>query len=253
MNLKLKRTPGIYVVGFMASGKSTVGRHLAHRLGWNFFDTDSRNRGGREDHHRGTFREARRAGVPPHRDRDHPPARALDRARPSRCARAWRRGVRLPGEPASCWRTTASRSGWTARSRRCRSAWLQRAWRRCGRWPAMPGSSRRLYQSRRDVLRPGRCPRDDRDGRPRANGRCDPGASAVPMNTKHTRTRSAKTRCDFSRGAGGGRPGRCRDAPPERARSLRGSATSTWSAQGRPEHPWRRRRSACWAGGSPPG
>jgi shikimate kinase len=41
MNLKLKRTPGIYLVGFMASGKSTVGRHLAHRLGWNFFDIDT--------------------------------------------------------------------------------------------------------------------------------------------------------------------------------------------------------------------
>ena len=41
MNLRLKQTPGIYVVGFMASGKSTVGRHLAHRLGWNFFDTDA--------------------------------------------------------------------------------------------------------------------------------------------------------------------------------------------------------------------
>jgi shikimate kinase len=40
MNLRLKRTPGIYMVGFMASGKSTVGRHLARRLGWNFFDTD---------------------------------------------------------------------------------------------------------------------------------------------------------------------------------------------------------------------
>ncbi len=40
MNLKLKRTPGIYVVGFMASGKSTIGRHLAHRLGWNFYDID---------------------------------------------------------------------------------------------------------------------------------------------------------------------------------------------------------------------
>jgi shikimate kinase len=40
MNLRLKGTPGIYLVGFMASGKSTVGRHLAHRLGWNFFDTD---------------------------------------------------------------------------------------------------------------------------------------------------------------------------------------------------------------------
>jgi shikimate kinase len=40
MNVKLKRTPGIYVVGFMASGKSTIGRLLAHRLGWSFFDID---------------------------------------------------------------------------------------------------------------------------------------------------------------------------------------------------------------------
>jgi len=40
MNLRLKQTPGLYVVGFMGAGKSTVGRHLAHRLGWNFFDTD---------------------------------------------------------------------------------------------------------------------------------------------------------------------------------------------------------------------
>ena len=40
MNLRLKRTPGIYVVGFMASGKSTIGRALAHRMGWSFFDSD---------------------------------------------------------------------------------------------------------------------------------------------------------------------------------------------------------------------
>ncbi|HEV2446882.1 MAG TPA: shikimate kinase [Candidatus Sulfopaludibacter sp.] len=40
MNLRLKKTPGIYVVGFMASGKSTIGRALAHRLGWSFFDCD---------------------------------------------------------------------------------------------------------------------------------------------------------------------------------------------------------------------
>jgi shikimate kinase len=40
MNLRLKRTPGLYVVGFMASGKSTIGRHLAGQLGWSFFDTD---------------------------------------------------------------------------------------------------------------------------------------------------------------------------------------------------------------------
>jgi shikimate kinase len=40
MNLKLKRTPGIYIVGFVSAGKSTIGRHLAERLGWSFFDTD---------------------------------------------------------------------------------------------------------------------------------------------------------------------------------------------------------------------
>jgi shikimate kinase len=40
MNLKLKCTPGIYLVGFMGSGKSTIGRLLAERLGWSFFDTD---------------------------------------------------------------------------------------------------------------------------------------------------------------------------------------------------------------------
>ena len=40
MNLRLKRTPGLYIVGFMAAGKTTVGRLLAHRLGWSFFDTD---------------------------------------------------------------------------------------------------------------------------------------------------------------------------------------------------------------------
>ncbi len=41
MILKLKRTPGIYLVGFMGSGKSTVGQMLASRIGWKFFDLDS--------------------------------------------------------------------------------------------------------------------------------------------------------------------------------------------------------------------
>lgn len=40
MILKLKRTPGLYLVGFMASGKSTVGRCLADALGWEFADLD---------------------------------------------------------------------------------------------------------------------------------------------------------------------------------------------------------------------
>ncbi len=40
MLLKLKRTPGIFLVGFMGCGKSTVGRALAGELGWSFFDLD---------------------------------------------------------------------------------------------------------------------------------------------------------------------------------------------------------------------
>lgn len=41
MILKLKRTPGIYIVGFMGCGKSTVGRALADELGWRFVDLDA--------------------------------------------------------------------------------------------------------------------------------------------------------------------------------------------------------------------
>ena len=41
MILKLKRTPGIYLVGFMGSGKSTIGLLLADRIGWHFVDLDA--------------------------------------------------------------------------------------------------------------------------------------------------------------------------------------------------------------------
>jgi shikimate kinase len=40
MILKLKRTPGLFIVGFMGAGKSTVGRALARHLGWRFADLD---------------------------------------------------------------------------------------------------------------------------------------------------------------------------------------------------------------------
>lgn len=40
MILKLKRTPALYLIGFMACGKTTVGRQLAHELGWCFIDID---------------------------------------------------------------------------------------------------------------------------------------------------------------------------------------------------------------------
>lgn len=40
MILKLVRTPAVYLIGFMGSGKTTVGRILADRLGWDFYDLD---------------------------------------------------------------------------------------------------------------------------------------------------------------------------------------------------------------------
>jgi shikimate kinase len=40
MILKLKQAPGIYLVGFMGSGKTTVGRLLADQMGWPFADID---------------------------------------------------------------------------------------------------------------------------------------------------------------------------------------------------------------------
>jgi shikimate kinase len=41
MILKLKQTPGIYLVGFMGTGKSTLGRLLADKIGWPFVDLDA--------------------------------------------------------------------------------------------------------------------------------------------------------------------------------------------------------------------
>jgi shikimate kinase len=41
MTLKLKRTPGLYLVGFMACGKTTIGHSLSEELGWFFIDIDS--------------------------------------------------------------------------------------------------------------------------------------------------------------------------------------------------------------------
>ena len=97
MNLKLKRTPGIYLVGFMAAGKTTIGRLLAHRLGWSFFDIDEEIEA-QKGVHRRDFRYARRARVSPDRDRGHSRARALDRTRAARRAGAGRRRFRGAGE-----------------------------------------------------------------------------------------------------------------------------------------------------------
>ena len=41
MILKLKRTPGLYLLGFMACGKTTIGQAVADQLGWSFSDIDT--------------------------------------------------------------------------------------------------------------------------------------------------------------------------------------------------------------------
>ncbi len=41
MNIRLKHTPGLYLVGFMGCGKSTIGHLAAARLGWRFADLDA--------------------------------------------------------------------------------------------------------------------------------------------------------------------------------------------------------------------
>lgn len=41
MDSTLKRSPGVYLTGFMGSGKTTVARALADRVGWDFVDLDA--------------------------------------------------------------------------------------------------------------------------------------------------------------------------------------------------------------------
>jgi shikimate kinase len=40
MNQQISPAPHLVLVGLMGIGKSTVGRRLAHKLGWEFLDTD---------------------------------------------------------------------------------------------------------------------------------------------------------------------------------------------------------------------
>jgi shikimate kinase len=49
MDSKLKRAPGLYLTGFMGSGKSTIAQLLADRLGWDFVDLDAEIEGAQHD------------------------------------------------------------------------------------------------------------------------------------------------------------------------------------------------------------
>ena len=66
MILKLKRTPGLYLVGFMACGKTTVGEMVADELGWSFLDIDEEIEEREKITIARDLRHPRRAGVPAH-------------------------------------------------------------------------------------------------------------------------------------------------------------------------------------------
>jgi len=53
---KLKRMPGIFLTGFMGSGKTTVAAALADRLGWDFVDLDAAIEAGQQATIREIFR-----------------------------------------------------------------------------------------------------------------------------------------------------------------------------------------------------
>jgi shikimate kinase len=84
MTLKLKRTPGIYLVGFMGCGKTTIGRLLAGRIGWHFADLDHDI----EKAHGGTVQQIfAEHGEPRFRQMEHQALReritAVERGKPS--------------------------------------------------------------------------------------------------------------------------------------------------------------------------
>lgn len=84
MILKLKRTPGIYLVGFMGSGKTTVGRSLAWELGWTFADIDEEietSQGVTIAHIFDTFGEEEFRRIETEAIRKH--VKAVERGRPS--------------------------------------------------------------------------------------------------------------------------------------------------------------------------
>ena len=124
----------IYLVGFMAAGKTTLARALARRLDWQAVDIDELIEQREHMTGRRHLRAARRAVLPGARTRRCSPISS----RPSRRRRDRRRHVRRPGRIAPPSTPTACRSGSTSRSTasiaRCRPT-------AAGRWPPIAPSS----------------------------------------------------------------------------------------------------------------
>ena len=215
-----------------------------------------RDRSRREGDRRRTFRQPRRAGVPPHRNRNHPPARALDRARPARpCSPS----AEAPSsQPANRELLREQRHLGLARlpvREGRRSASLPRATARCARWRSDAGPFRRALPGAARCLQPAPTfASRSRRTTPKASVDADPGRSGISMNTQTVPpSEPPQARpCHFPRLARCRRPRGCRDGRTCNRATSRASAISMWSARARPAPPWRAPRSACWAAASRP-
>ena len=110
MILRLKRTPGIYLVGFMACGKTTIGRLLAGELGWHFVDIDDDIEARAKTSISAIFdtlgeAEFRKLEAAAIGDR----VRLIERGKPTVVALGggafgpWRRQRRSPSQAGACW------------------------------------------------------------------------------------------------------------------------------------------------------
>ena len=245
MILKLKRTPGIYVVGFMASGKSTVGRHLAHRLGWNFFDTDEEIEAAEKMTIAEIFTTRGEAEFRRIESRHHPAACPVDRARPSGGAGAGRRRVRGAGESAGACRKRHQRvAGLSVRGGAAAGGQHDAPSAGAGSDRSLPRCTRRAaeaYGSAEICV-------TDRERRSRGDGGGDHGITRCSNDQSRALRKHALA--IFRAALAAADPAKRGGAPPGTLGRFRASATSTSSARGRRERPWRRPRSACWAGGS---
>ena len=149
MILKLKRTPGIYLVGFMGSGKSTVGRLLADELGWSFADIDEDIEKAEGVSIAEIFDTRGEARISRDRAGSVAQARARGRVRQTHGDRAGRRRVRRIRRIGSCWTNAASRVWLDCPiARASRAVWTVRP---IGRWRAIPRSSSSSTDDRRDL------------------------------------------------------------------------------------------------------
>ena len=209
MNLKLKRTPGIYLVGFMAPARPRSGGIWPHRLGWNFFDIDTRSRPPRRPPSpRSSTRAARPSSAASKADILRQHVRWIERGRPTVVALG-RRRVRAAGESRAAGGQRRDASGSTARSKPCSGGSAQASAPAAG---ARPREVRRaVRRARARCLRAAPIPRRHRERRSRSAVDAILAAPALPMSTTHAAPSRPR---DLPRGAGRRRSRRRRGAPP---------------------------------------